>query len=850
MIYQRLRVFVSSGMQELAPERAAIKAALSELHIDSWIFEKDAGARPQGIQHTYKQEIDGADLYIGVFWRDYGDYTIDEFNYATEQNKECLIYEKRVDLDGKRDPRLQDFLDQIGKVETGLTICWFDTLEKLSEGVKQDLARWQAEKVRSLRESNVRYRPSPVEAGEHRELRVLLSKVKHFWIEGVLDRAIQRADLLELGKDTQPGAVANPWEAVLELPYEGSRPVASGKGIADVFDELEHSVLILGQPGSGKTTTLLMLVRELMTRAESDSALTVPVVFHLSSWVDSHQPLKTWLVGELNDKYQIPKRIGETWLQNQRLLLLLDGLDEVTAENRIACVEAINQFARETGLPGMAVCCRLEQYEELPVKLALNGAICLRPLTDAQIDKYVQEAGAELNGLRSAFRQDSVLLELARSPLMLNLMCLAYQGYAPEHLAGRESAEDRSEHLFATYIDHMFRSRGKAALIYPRERTLGWLSWTAGRLLARNQTMFLIEGMQPGWLSSAAQRWAYLAGISLVLGIVTGLINIAYWWNSLVPSTPEFKSGLQAGEAVLWLTAMPLWFLALGWVESMGSASGRPFLERAPAGIRRAGVKAFVGASLWSPIALVAIFLWEGRAEEEVLRHLLWAGVPIVLYMSAIGRNRSISYSIETVESLRPSLKNALRGALVGLIGGAVVGGVVYAIPIFAPAYDLQGKNWILTVGFTTVGVVFGAILGALKPYVVESKTRPNQGIRLSLRMAVLMGLQAVWPVLIAMVFGVLGFQERFPDMESAIIGAFGFFNYLFAAIFLWYGGLDVLKHYVLRTVLAVSGQLPWKVSRLLDQARGLNLMQRVGNAYIFVHRRLLEHLAASGQLK
>ena len=52
MIYERLRVFVSSRMQELAPERAAIKAALNELNIDGWVFEEDAGARPQGIQQT------------------------------------------------------------------------------------------------------------------------------------------------------------------------------------------------------------------------------------------------------------------------------------------------------------------------------------------------------------------------------------------------------------------------------------------------------------------------------------------------------------------------------------------------------------------------------------------------------------------------------------------------------------------------------------------------------------------------------------------------------------------------------------------------------------------------------
>ena len=849
MIYERLRVFVSSRMQELAPERAAIKGALDELNIDGWVFEEDAGARPQGIQQTYKEEVDSADLYIGLFWRDFGDYTIDEFNYATERNKDRLIYEKRADIDGKRDAKLQAFLDQIGKVETGLTARWFNTLEELREGVKQDAARWQTQKIRELREINVSYKPSPLEADEQRGLKILLGKVKRFWVEGVLESTIRRAGLLELGKDTQPDAVASPWEAVLELPYEGTQAVASGKNISDVFDDVEHSVLILGQPGSGKTTTLLTLVRDLVTRAERDPVQPIPVVFHLSSWVGPEQALDTWLVDELNDKYQIPKKIGKDWLEHHRLLLLLDGLDEVKGEHRAACVEAVNRYAKDIGLPGMVVCCRLEQYEELKVKLSLNGAICLRPLTDAQIDAYVEEAGTELAGLRTALRQDSGLQELARSPLMLNLMCLAYRGYGAENLAGRETAEDRTQHLFTTYIDLMFKKRGTAELAYPRERTLGWLSWIARRLSERNQTMFLIEDLQPDWLSTSAQRWAYLAGLSLLLGLLIGLANVAYWLESLLPG-----QGLQRGESILWLTAMPLWCLAFGWLEGLGSRTGRPVLERVPPGIQRAAVKGLIGAVLWLPVALAATWWWAGDAENSVVRHLLWAGVAIVLVLSAVGRNRSINYSINTVESLRWSRENASRGALLGLLGGLVVGGVVY-IP---EVYDLGDKKLIFLVGFATVSLGLGATLGGLKPYVFEGKTLPNQGIRLSLKMAVRMGLHAVWLIAIVMGFRFLGFAEHFDGIgffeitnaKSPSNTALRLFVPMFTVIFLWFGGLDVIKHYIMRAVLGASGQTPWNLARFLEQARGLNLMQRVGSAYIFVHRRLLEHLATSGQAR
>jgi hypothetical protein len=45
------------------------------MRIESFVFEADAGARPQTIEETFLEEVEGADLYIGVFWRGYGRYT-------------------------------------------------------------------------------------------------------------------------------------------------------------------------------------------------------------------------------------------------------------------------------------------------------------------------------------------------------------------------------------------------------------------------------------------------------------------------------------------------------------------------------------------------------------------------------------------------------------------------------------------------------------------------------------------------------------------------------------------------------------------------------------------------------
>jgi predicted NACHT family NTPase len=100
---------------------------------------------------------------------------------------------------------------------------------------------------------------------------------------------------------------------------------------------------------------LLQLARDLIVRAEQDECFIepVPVVFNLSTW-SQDETLLGWLATELSTKYQIPRRIGRPWLEQNRLLPLLDGLDEVNLADRIACVKAINAFGQEFGLSGLA----------------------------------------------------------------------------------------------------------------------------------------------------------------------------------------------------------------------------------------------------------------------------------------------------------------------------------------------------------------------------------------------------------------------------------------------------------------------------------------------------------------
>ncbi len=176
----RLQAFISSRMAELANERAIIKKLLDEAEVDAWMFEEDAGARPKTIQETYLEEVEDADIYIGIFWKGYGAYTIEEYEHARELGKPCFIYEKRTELD-KRDPELQEFLDQISKVETGLTIYWFENADELGKQAKKDVAAWLVEIARKSDLKNVRIELPPRAEhfiGREKQIEKLIDELK------------------------------------------------------------------------------------------------------------------------------------------------------------------------------------------------------------------------------------------------------------------------------------------------------------------------------------------------------------------------------------------------------------------------------------------------------------------------------------------------------------------------------------------------------------------------------------------------------------------------------------------------------------------------------------------------
>src|SRR5690606_27726989 len=364
--------------------------------------------------------------------------------------------------------------------------------------------------------------------------------------------------------------------------------------LAEIDRILAHagSVVVLGGPGSGKTTTLLELAERSLARARRDPSALLPVVLNLSSWSTwPGDSLAEWLLDALSVEYGITSAIARRWLDDDALLLLLDGLDEVATPRRAACVAAIAALRREH-LVGVAIACR--RADDPTPTLHPTLAIELQPLTTAEVHAALErDRSSELAGLLDRSPELAALLS---SPLLVDVALRCVAEPVPE--LGELNEPDR---LLRALLRRLVE-RQLAPLEPDRRAELRIRLGRLATLLERQGLSELwLERMQPSWL---ARRWAR-AVHPLVSVVVVALLFAVIVAATLMPAAGA-RVGLSSAALVGPVPAVcddvaagprriePIERLAWSW--SRLRASWRRALARA---IGLSAIVSAIAATVW-----------------------------------------------------------------------------------------------------------------------------------------------------------------------------------------------------------------------------------------------------------
>ena len=713
--------------------------------------------------------------------------------------------------------------------------------------------------VKTIREADWRFVERP------RSEKLLLQQVKEE-VVARLKLSLHNAVMINLGKEAQPEQVKRPWSSDIKIGDKPSEPIPDEKSVLEVFDqeEIGGKLLILGAPGAGKTTTMLDLAKSLINRAEQDIDYPISVLFNLSMWKDDKQSIRDWLVMELNSKYGVRKDIGRKWVSDAKLLPMLDGLDELKSMRQELCARKINEFLQSDNRPQyLIVCSRIEEYEKIvrrqwqqdvqqeaeeistkqEIRLHLNGAIFLKPLTEQQIQAYL--LGLNQAELWQTLQLDVKLLNFVKTPLFLSILGFSsfHETLSLQKWKTLTSSEAHREYLFDVYCETVIERslstremdlKGLKSFSYQKKnppstrQTRKYLVYLAQQLQRECQTEFLIEKMQPNWLLTRFQHLKYHIGVGI---ITTCPFTVAAMETSFQDATVSTKIGkflfMEFFLALYCAFASRAWLNQIRIIERLKWSWAR-FTETV------LGVIIFL---IFMPLFVIPFW---SLLQRFVINVDTW----IIYFLGLI-----IGFAFKNIYSRITNSKIALSfclnlGALIGVITSLFwfVYQEIDIIP-YLTGEIIQGIREITDnkESMFIMAILAGIIRGIIPPNIYKP-TYPNQGIYRSALNAVIFALTVLLILLILVVFLDLISLRTFSLNKSIyfLLVFFGMFGYPLSLI----PGFACLQHFTLRLILYRNGYIPWNYARFLDYCTERLFLQRVGGRYRFIHRLLQEHFA------
>jgi hypothetical protein len=321
------------------------------------------------------------------------------------------------------------------------------------------------------------------------------------------------------------------------------RPIG---GMADLVKRHRY-LLLMGQPGAGKTTILLSTAEELLQQAMADKEAPIPVIFNLASWKETESSFDGWMVKILIHGYGYPPAAALEAISKGGLLLLLDGLDEVGnhLENeadknmlRQNCLNVIQQYQlQRSSPPGIIICTRIAEYLSAGGNAPVYAQLMLQPIDKKELKACLQSIAQGEGQLvdkehpyQAANRAAATnLLQLTANSANLNeLLCTPFYFNAALRVLNKpgdgsirfvHDKEHTRHKLEAIYINRSLAgSRHKA---YSPEKLRRWLSWLAHWQQQRSSASFELSSFGPGSLqltTKQVKEHSWTLGLFLALG--------------------------------------------------------------------------------------------------------------------------------------------------------------------------------------------------------------------------------------------------------------------------------------------------------------------------------------------
>jgi hypothetical protein len=217
-------------------------------------------------------------------------------------------------------------------------------------------------------------------------LEQLAGVVREQWLEEATRRGLNHPLPLALRWNAaDSGRMSNPGATRKVLPRLWGKGVEQRRLLTGSLSEVSERfvqlpiqrLVVLGEPGAGKTVLAIQLLLDLMERRARDTK--VPVLLPMASWNPEERSLREWIADQLGEMYpglgapvsdgsSAPSiSLAEALMRDDLILPILDGLDEMPRHLRAVALQAMNlAFAeRRTQADPMVVTCRLHEYREI-----------------------------------------------------------------------------------------------------------------------------------------------------------------------------------------------------------------------------------------------------------------------------------------------------------------------------------------------------------------------------------------------------------------------------------------------------------------------------------------------------